>query len=307
MIGENYIQQNEYKIKNYIAEKNFEKAFETYKDLAQKFPYHKDLRYIKSEIEKSFEIENDKKIKLKLEEIKDEWKNNNYGNILKELKPFLDIAPNNKKLKKQYLKAAKLYKKEIENNQKEFRKKHEKVLNILIDGNVNEFLSELNSIETQYAGNQFVKDFIKEYKSKFIENKINKNTDLIYSNKFDVTEILIEKLKKVDKNNQKIKEIEKGVRLRRYQSQEYQQTESIYEGMKNVETLLKLKKYAKAYKASKELIKVAPKNEEIKKYLNIAYKKLKGTNLDQSTKIILNNQNKLIEDYIKNKSNYIKI
>ena len=46
MIGENYIQQNEYKIKNYIAEKNFEKAFETYKDLAQKFPYHKDLRYI---------------------------------------------------------------------------------------------------------------------------------------------------------------------------------------------------------------------------------------------------------------------
>ena len=97
-----YIKQLAIKADSFLAERNYKKAYEIYQLLAEKFPMSREVFKIKEKIDKEVQKENEIKINLKLKELKIFWKEKNYEQIIRQLKPYLVIAKNNKELNDQY-------------------------------------------------------------------------------------------------------------------------------------------------------------------------------------------------------------
>jgi len=271
-----YIKQLAIKADSFLAERNYKKAYEIYQLLAEKFPMSREVFKIKEKIDKEVQKENEIKINLKLKELKIFWKEKNYEQIIRQLKPYLVIAKNNKELNDQYLKAQIKYKEQIETNQKNFKKEQIKKLSILVKTDEKAFFMELYQLEKNNPGNKFIKNLVSDFRNQYIHDKLNKNKELFESEKFDVIEKVIENLKTVNKRNARLLELEREVKNRKFISQTTMKDESIYEGMTNLRTLIKLRKYSKAMKAAKEIIRADNKNKEALKILKIAEKDMKN-------------------------------
>lgn len=302
-----YIKQLAIKADSFLAERNYKKAYEIYQLLAEKFPMSREVFKIKEKIDKEVQKENEIKINLKLKELKIFWKEKNYEQIIRQLKPYLVIAKNNKELNDQYLKAQIKYKEQIETNQKNFKKEQIKKLSILVKTDEKAFFMELYQLEKNNPGNKFIKNLVSDFRNQYIHDKLNKNKELFESEKFDVIEKVIENLKTVNKRNARLLELEREVKNRKFISQTTMKDESIYEGMTNLRTLIKLRKYSKAMKAAKEIIRADNKNKEALKILKIAEKGYEKQIREQTINLIISKIPEIKKDYRNNRNNYLKI
>lgn len=302
-----YIKQLAIKADSFLAERNYKKAYEIYQLLAEKFPMSREVFKIKEKIDKEVKRENEIKIKLKLKELKPYWKEKKYEQIIRQLKPYLVIAKDDKELINEYLKAQTKYKEQIETNQKNFKKEQIKKLSILVKTDEKAFFMELYQLEKNNPGNRFIKNLVSDFRNQYIHDKLNNNKELFESDKFDVIEKVINNLKTVNKRNARLLELEQEVKNRKFISQTTSKDESIYEGMTNLRTLIKLRKYSKALKAAKEIIRADNKNKEALKILKIAEKGFNKQIREQTINLIISKIPEIKEDYRNNRKNYIKI
>lgn len=302
-----YYEQLEQKISALLSDKKFKEAFSLCKDSILKYPSEARFVKLKSKIEKAVEEENEEIIKNKLEAMKPLWKEEKYLEILKQLKDLLLASPNNSKLKSLYLDAEKYYKKQFEKLNEKFNKEQHKRLDEVLEKNPGQLTEELYILEKENPGNQNVKNLVLEYEDKFIEKKIKDKKDLLNSNKFDAIENFIDELRKIDKYNKRIPELEKRINANKFEGEITETKEFVYSGEKHLDTLMKLKKFDKAIKAAEEILRVDPKNIAAQEVLNSAQEKYKIQLRDLAVDSIEKDFQNLKAEYQKDKTKFIKI
>lgn len=295
------------KIKNLLAEKNFKDAYKHYEELAFRNPFDSKVMKIKNLIIKTVEKENKEKIEKAIIEAKKYIAEQNLEKALILLKNYLKVAPNHKKLNKILKETQNIYRLQIKQKQDEFDNVQGKKFSASMTKDVKGFLNDVINFKRQFNDSPLANNFIERAKAYFIHKKIETNQNLLKSKKYELIEGFFAELKEISDSNPEIIELEKKIKLEKYENQVQNLKESIYEAEKNIETLIKLKKFQKAYNAISELMKADNKNEKAKKLLPIARKGLFKENRDKSIKLIRENFPNLKKEYKENPSNFKKI
>lgn len=302
-----YFDQLEQKINFLLTEKKFKEAFTLCKESIQQFPTESRFSKLINKIEKGVEEENEKIIKEKIEGMKALWKEEKYLEILKNLKDLLRLSPNNSKLRNLYLEAEESYKKQFEKLNDKFNKEQHKRLDEILKNNSGQLTEELYILEKENPGNQSVKKIVLEYEDKLIEKKIEDKRELISSNKYDIIANFLDELRKINKLNKRIQDVEVEIRSRKLEGEIVQTKEFVYGGEKHLDTLVKLEKFDKAIKAAEEILKVDPQNIAAKEVLTFSKKKYKNQLRGLAADSIIKGFQNLKKEYEQDKSKFIKI
>ncbi|MDX9971000.1 MAG: hypothetical protein RBS56_03795 [Candidatus Gracilibacteria bacterium] len=285
------------KIKNLLAEKNFKDAYKNYEELAFRNPFDRKVINIKNLIIKTVEKENKEKIEKAILESKKLLMTNETEKALKILNSYIKVAPNHKKLNKLLTEAKKLYRLQIKQKQDEFDKVQGKKFSASMTKDVKGFLNDIIIFKRRFEDSILANNFLERAKAYYIHKKIETSQNLLNSGKYELIEQFISELKEISDSNPEVVSLEKKIKTEKYETQVQNLKESIYEAEKNIETLLKLKKFQKAYDAISELLKADEKNEKAKKFLPIARKGLFSVNRTKSIEIIRQNLPSLKNEY----------
>ena len=101
--------------------------------------------------------------------------------------------------------------------------------------------------------------------------------------------------------------IEDSVKRRQYGSQVEEAGEFTYQGVQHLDVLMKLKKYDKAIIVAEEIVEFDKENKKIGKILKQAKSKFFAQSRDDSIQKMKSDQKKLKEEYLKDKSKFIKL
>lgn len=301
------LEQSIDQIKALLAKHDYKNAFKIYEQLSNNFPFNKKVLKTKNQILKFIEKENSEKIENAILEAEKHISNKNYENAIRVLNVYIKIAPNHKKLLKTLKKSKELYKTEIKLKQEQFDKTEGKKLANSMNKTIREFLQDLIIFKRQYGENPIANNFLEKAKIFYIQKKISEKSELIKSTKFDLIENLIADLKTISDSNIQLFNLEKEIKQRKYDLQVENLQESIYEAEKNIETLLKLKKYKKAYKSCIQLLRSDNKNARVIKMLKKAKIGFNKQTREETIKLILLNIPNLKLEYQKEKQKFKKI
>ena len=302
-----FFTQIEQNIEIMISDGKLKEAYEKCKRYASQYPDETVFADLMRKIEKKVEEKNEKVIKSKIEEVEPLWDKKDYVEILNKLKPILAIGPNNSKLKDLILKAQENYREEVEELQKNFKKKSVEKLDKLLKEDEKGLREELFLMEKNNPGNKQVLAITKEYRDKLIKKKIKDKEDLIYSDKYEDIENFISQLEKIDKSNKIIVELEKKLKLKQHGSQLDEKGEYIYKSHTHLDTLMRLGKYDKAAKVAEELLAVDKGNKKLIKIKEKADAKVNKETKETAIKSVEESYPSLKKDYKKDKSRFIKI
>lgn len=302
-----YFEQIEQKINHLLVEKKFAAAYSLCKEFLLKYPDERFFLKLKKRVEEEIRDENQRIIKEKLNELRPLWDAGNYEEILKILKELLRLDPENGKIKNWYKKAASAYQEKLSQLTSQFTKQHSEKLNQLLEKNPDSLLDELFYIERNNAKNIEVLRMTNSFRDKLIAKKISTKQDLLKSEKFDAINNFIEGLKRIDPKNNQIKKLQDEVLKRKSRSQAGEKISYVYKSEKQLETLMKLKKYDKALKAAQELLSIDPDNSRVQRILQKAEKKFFKQSRETTVDLIIANRDQLKEQYKKDKSKFIKL
>lgn len=302
-----FFDQLEQKINFLISERKLKEAFNLCKDTILKYPSETRFNKIKTKIEEAVEEENQSIIQDKLEKVKILWKDGKYLDILKILKELILAAPNNTKIKNLYTEAEEAYRKQYQELRARFIKEQELRLTEVLNNNQGQLLEELFILEKENEGNSDVKKLVNEFQDKLIERKIKDKSDLLLSDKYDVIDNFLKELRKIDKSNPRIQDIIQAVKKRKLEGEVVQKQEYLYSGEKHLDTLLKLGKYDKVIKAAEEILFVDKNNVTVQNILATAKQKYSHQLKYLTAESIENNYQTLKQEYISDKSNFIKL
>lgn len=302
-----YFAQAEKNIHALINEKKYKEAYLKCKKYLQKFPDEGGFEKLMVKIEKLIIKENEKVIDRKIDETNKLWKKEEYRHILEILEPLLKLNRDNDKLKKKIVEAQEAYKEQVQKEAKEFENDQRKKFNKLFKKDEAELEEELFALERNNPGNDLAKRIAFEYRDKIIEKKINEKSDLIFSDKYDSITNLIIQLKRIDKKNPRILEIETAIKKRKAGTQMSEKGEYVYRGEKHLDTLMRLGKYDKASQVAREILEVDRGNKKVRSILINAEKKLFKQTQAAAVIAIKANYKKLKEAYKKDKTKFVKI
>jgi tetratricopeptide (TPR) repeat protein len=302
-----FFTQVEQNIEIMISDGKLKDAYEKCKRYLSEYPDENVFVNLMRKIEVKVEEKNDKLIGSKIDEVEPLWSKKDYVGILNKLKPLLAVGPNNSKLKNLVQKAQEEYREEIEEMQKNFKEKNEKRLNELLENDEQGLLADLFSMEKNNPGNKQVLKMTKSYRDKLIKMKIDSKEDLLYSEKFEDITNFISQLKRIDKSNKRINDLEVGLKIRQHGTQVEEKGEYIYKSYTHLDTLMRLGKYDKAAKVAEELLAVDKSNKKLLKIKEKAEGKVFSKTRDESIKSIEENLPSLKKDYEADKSQFIKI
>lgn len=302
-----YLEQIEQKIYLLQNEGKLSQAYDLCKLYLSQYPEERSLHKLKAEVEQSIQEANEKVVEAKLKELDPLWKTEEYSKILKALKDLLKYSPNHKELKSQYQEAQKKYQAQIEFQSQEFKRKQSVRFEKLLQENENGLISELIFLEKANPGNPQVTTLIKDFRDKLIRKKVAEKSELMSSGKFDAMENLLDQLRKIDSQNNYIKELEDQIKIRRHENQNDQKREFVYQGITHLDTLMKLKKYDKAMKAANEILNSDPQNQMAQKILKEAEKKLFLQTRDLTINKMLEEQEKAKTQSPDQKDQFISI
>lgn len=302
-----YLIQLEQKVQSLLSERKFKQAYDLCAEILDKYPEQKVFIKLQEKIEEAVEDENQKIIDEKLEEVGKLRKEEKFSEILQILKELQRLSPNDKTISKEYERAQKEYLEKIQKLQKTFEENQEKRLAKILQETPALLLNELFSLEMNNQGNQQVKNLVVKFKNLFIDKKLKEKEELLNSDKFDAINHFLDELRKVDKNNSRIISISQKIELKKKEGIEGQQSEFVYGGEKHLDTLIKLKKYDKAIQVCKEILAIKKTDPQTEKLIKKLERKLFSQTRNISVDSIINNLQKLQEDYTQNKKNYIKL
>lgn len=302
-----FLEQKIHKINVLILEDRFNEAYKILQDLLLQFPENIELLKLQQKIEFTAKEKNEKMVENRLRELKPLWHKEEYSTILRKLKDLKKYSPNNSKINKNYKKAQELYKNQIEESQKEFHQNQKQELDDLLNNNPDQLIAELFYLERNNIGNLEIQKLAKNYKNKLIDKKIKEQKDLLRSNKFEVINSFIEQLKRIDETNPQIPQLIKQLQQNKHNHQLEEKRDFVFNGIKHLKTLIKLKKYSKAVKTGEEIINLSPKNKTIEKLLKKAEKLLYLQTRELTISSMINSEAERKADFQKNPQNYIKI
>lgn len=307
MFNNPYFDQLEQNIRLLLSEEKFREAYKICIEAISKYPEEKKFLKLKETIEKAVEEKNEKLINKKIGEISHFWKEEKYGEILKELRPLLQIGPNNKHLKSLIVDAQDKYEKQIKVLQINFQKTQTEKFEKLLKEDENQLVQELLLLERSNPQNKLVQNITTEFRDKLIKKKIKEKEDLIYSDKFADIKNFIDQLKKIDDANKEILELEKFIKERQLGTQVEDQNEFLYKSEEHLFTLMRLKKYDKAVKVAEEILELDKNNKKVFKMLKEAESYLFSQTRDESINAIQKNLPELKTQYAKEPDKFIKI
>jgi len=295
------------KVKSLLANKKFKEAFEEYEHLFKLYPFERSLSSLKKEIFIFLEKENKEKISQAIKEVILLNEKKEYTKSLQILKNFYKIAPNHKKLNNLIKKTQLLFNDELKRKKEIFEKSVSKEFIATENLSSEEFLRLIINFKKKYGTNKVANSYIEKVKSEYIYKRIEKYQELLQTNKFELIEQLLNSLKKISDSNVKIIEIENEIKKRKYDLQVLNLKESIYEAEKNIETLLKLKKFKKAYIASKELLRMDNKNKNAQDLYLKSKLKLQKLSNNETIQLIINDLPELKENFKNNPQKFLII
>ncbi|MBI4235550.1 hypothetical protein HY604_04595 [Candidatus Peregrinibacteria bacterium] len=302
-----FFEQIEQNIASLINEKKLRLAHDRCLNALKNFPTEKRFLKLKEKIESLAEEENEKYIDEQIAKGKDLIDKEKFADAIKTLNPLLKLTKNTGRIEKLIIKSQELYKAKTKAQIEEFTRKEKQRLDTLMAKEPDRLLDELFYLENENQGNQIVLKITAEYRSKFIAKKIKEKSTLLNSNKYDDIDHFISQLKTIDQHDLQIAELEKTIKLRRHSAQVDQQKEHIYESQKQLVTLMQLKKYDKAIKVAEEILSVDSGNAQVQKILKKANSAFFKQTKSESINAILKNQSSLLQEYEKNKQNFLKI
>lgn len=307
MFGNPYFDQLEQNVRLLLSEEKFREAYKICIEAINKYPEENKFLKLKEKIENAVEEKNEKLIKKKIEEINHFWKEEKYGEILKELRLLLQIGPNNKHLKSLIVDAQEKYEKQIKVLQIEFEKNQTEKFEKLLEEDENQLIQELLLLERSNPQNKLVQSITTEFRDKLIKKKIKEKEDLIYSDKFSDIKSFIDQLKKINDANKEIFELEKFIKERQLGTQVEEQNEFLYKSEEHLFTLMRLKKYDKAVKVAEEILELDKNNKKVFKMLKEAEACLFKQTRNESINTIQKNLPELHAQYLKEPDKFIKI
>lgn len=302
-----YFDQFEQKINFLLTEKKYREAFNLCKEILMKYPEEKRFMKIRAKIEEATAEENERIIKEKLEELNPLWKEEKYSQILKTLKELLQVDPNNLKMKKLYQEAEIAYRKQFEKLQEKFNKEQNERLTNLLNTNPVILMEELYVLEKENPANENVKKLVADFRDKLIAKKIKEKKELLDSAKYDAIENFIQELRKIDKYNGRIQDVEKQIKEKKFGTEMDQTKEFVYSGEKHLDTLMKLGKYDKAIKVAEEILAVNRNNTNVRNILQKANDKYSKQLRNLALDSIQDHFQELKTKYSQDKSSFIRL
>lgn len=302
-----YLIQVEQKIQSLISNKKYREAYNLCVTTLNQYPKQKVFEKLKEKIEDEVEEANKIVVEKKMDEVKKLWKEEKYSEILTILKDLQRISPDNRKVEKKYRKAQDAYLEKIKQLQIDFERKQNERLDKILNETPELLGDELFSLETNNPSNPNVKNLVNKFKDKLIAKLINEKKELLKSNKFDAIGNFLDELRKIETNNPLIIKLGEEINQRKYESEITQQSEFIYGGSKHLDTLMKLEKFDKAIIVAKEILAIDPNNKEAEKILQNAERKLYKQSRNLSIDNIYSSMQELKDEYLKDKSKFIKL
>lgn len=307
MLQQAYFGQVEKNINSLIADQKYKEAHRLCKEYLEKFPQEKKLLKMKKKIEKIVRSENTKVVKEEIKKTKPLWKEKQYAEIIKILKPLIEADPGNNKIKRLAIKAQDAYREEVQKLKNNFEKEQTERFDMVLKNQPSQLLDELSELERDNPGNPIAKGIIQKYKTALIRNRIKEKEELIYSDKYDSIHSFIDQLRIIDKNNSVINELEDLTRRRQHGNQVDEKNEFVYKSKSHLITLMQLKKYNKAVMAATELLETEKDNQEIIKILKKAEKKLFKINREKTISLIQDDIVKQKAEYEKDPSSFVRL
>ncbi len=302
-----YITQVEKKIKSLITDRRYREAYNLCVSNLEQYPKNRKLEKLKKEIEATVASENEKVTVKKLKLAKSLNKEEKHGEALQILNELLRINPNDKRVKKEYMKTQNVYVKRIKKQKEEFVKRQTARLDEILNTQPDLLLEELVSLEMNNPGNKTVQDLTHQFREKLIRKKINSKGDLLKSKKFDAIESFLNELRKIDNKSPLVLKLSEEIERRKREGARAQKSEFVYGGSKHLDTLMKLKKYDKAIQVAKEILAVNGEDKTALRTMRKAKRKLYSQSRNISVKDIFAKRTALKEEYEKNKNDFVKL
>lgn len=286
------------------------KLSEAYKKCKEKIfahPDEKEFQNLKLEIEKAIQESNQKLIKEKLAALSTYWEKKDYAPIIKELKELQKFAPENVEVSAQFDKAKIAYAKQIENLQQDFLKKQKERLEGILEKYPDDLAGEIYALQSSNPNNPKVDEIAAELKEKLITKLIQRKESLLNTNKFEDIRNFIESLKKISSNSEQISQLERRIASKQSAEKEDQKREYLANAQRQLETLIKLNKFAAAIKAADELLEFEPNSRSAKKYKLLAEEGLYQQTKMQVVKQMEELQPELKVEFQENKEDFLKL
>ena len=302
-----FLEQSIRNISILISEGKYKDAFGKLSVLMQSYPNNSQLHALKRKIQQEVLIENNKLIERELPKVKDLVRSQDFAKALNQLRDLKKYNPAHKELLKLLTKVQVKYIEESEKQKKIFMKSKLNYFNKILLERPNDLLDELYVFNSNNVGNKVAMQISNKMRDKLIEKLIDDQKDLLYSDKFDAIKNFMSRLKAIDPDNSRIKELEPLLLDWKLLHQTDKKREFLYKGLNHLETLMKLKKYDKALKVSTELLDLEPESKKLKNAVKKAESHLFSQTRSESAELIKSAQKKLKEELRSNPKSFIQI
>jgi len=301
-----FAEQVKQNIQALVVEGRFEEALSKCEKYISSFPDQKEMTKIKKTIEKRMQEKNAENVERKNKEAMEFYSKKDYLSALKITKEALELSPQHEKSKRLFIKYQEAYKKQIEEAEKKFFKQlKERFQNLLNNNEIVELIEEIRKLEEENSDNKEVLSMAEEFKEKIIALEIKNKKDLINSNKIEDIENFIFNLKKINKNSKILIRLENAIKQKKLGVQIENIDQFIYEGIQNLSTLIKLKKFEESIAICEEILSVNPSDKKTRKILKEAKNKLYHQSKRDALENIKNSLHSLKNEYAKNKNDFI--
>lgn len=263
---------------------------------------------LKYKIEKNVKKINQNAIKNDLKALKQFWKEQDYTNLLfnlKKLEPYINDYP---PLKKIFAKAQNLYNRQLEQKQHSFYQDQLSAIRRSVENKkFKEAFEAAESLKKLNIFNDQTAKVIININHDWIEYELEQNKTLCNSDKFEDILLFYQKLLKIDPKSEKLKKLMASTKDRYAEYKIAEKREFIYTSLEKIRTLYQLNKFDRVMDACGEVLEIDPKNKEVLHFYKSAKRKAANSIDKEVIQQIKNSQQQLKSDYQKDKTDYLKI
>lgn len=258
---ETYIKQGLGVVRILIKQGDLQNAFNACQELLNVNPYHRRLQRYLRKIQKLIIKSNEKKINDDIAVTMHLWKENRFEELLEIYAKLYKYAPQYRKLAKLIEKANAKLSSQQKNMRADFLKKALAAIAGLIKekrfGDTIQACNELLSIDPL---NSAAQEYLKETKTKLVEQKLRENERLIDSTEFDRALEFYNALLSIDPENQKVKRLALHTKEHLAEREMIAARIHLNESIKRMKQLFREGEYEKAVEACEEIERLDPKN-----------------------------------------------
>lgn len=304
----NEVEQMIAQIEQLLQSGDYKEAYSLVNKILLNFPdYGKALR-LKQKIEKLVYTKNVEQVKGDLEKLEPLWEAKNYAELIKKLQQLQAYVPGYGPVEKQLFKAQKAYKKQSEQQVKNYYENSIKQINdFMKEQKYQDALILTQKLRKYYPQDEKLHSYAYKLKQLLIDQKIRENEHLLEGEDYDAILNFIKELQKIDEHSPKVKELFAKAQKKEKISIEMHKKEFEFKAFDQILILYQKKKYDKVIDALHQIINVDPENLRALELLDKAEKNFSGKLQKQVTIKIKNLQKKFRKQAQKSPKDFIKL